>query len=81
MKAAQIEEARAILALRSTNVALRDRLAGGEPLRLTIGSANAVCEIVLSPGYAAEIRSNLLKAFDARIAENDAALSERGVEP
>lgn len=80
MKAAQIETARATLAARQQNAALRQRLASGEPLRLTIGGGNSASEIVLSAGYEKEIRSDLLKAFDARIAENDAVLAELGVE-
>lgn len=81
MKASQLAAAASLVATRKQNVALRQRLAAGEPLRLLVGTGNTDSEIVLSDGYAAEIRSDLLKAFDARIAEDDAALAKMGVEP
>lgn len=80
MKAADLEKARLIAGARDQNIALRDRLAAGEILSLTIGEGSKSLGIVLMPRYVAGIRADLIAAFDVRIGENDAALAALGVE-
>lgn len=80
MKAADLEKARLIAGARDQNVAMRDRLAAGESLSLFIGEGGNISNIVLMPRYLAEIRSDLITAFNLRIGENDAALSALGVD-
>jgi hypothetical protein len=81
MKAVDLEKARLIAGARDQNVAVRDRLAAGETLTLCIGEGNRISNIVLMPRYLAEIRSDLIAAFNLRIGENDAALAALGVDP
>ncbi|RWC47974.1 MAG: hypothetical protein EOS55_14010 [Mesorhizobium sp.] len=80
MKAGDLEKARLIAGARDQNIAMRDRLAAGEMLTLCIGEGSKTANIVLMPRYLAEIRSDLVTAFNLRIGENDAALLALGVE-
>lgn len=81
MKIADLAAAQAISTERAVNTAMRDRIASGEVLALMIGQGSEAREIVLSPGYLAGIRAELIAAFDARIAANESSLRALGVEP
>lgn len=81
MKIADLDKAREIAAARNISAGLRSRLSAGEPLTLTVGLDASRSGIVLTPGYERQIRSDLITALDARIAENDAALQALGIEP
>lgn len=80
MKAADLEKARLINTAREQNAAMLARLSDGEALTLRIGESNGPSAIVLTPGYEARIRADLIAAFSLRIGENDAALAAMGVE-
>ncbi|RVD65254.1 hypothetical protein [Mesorhizobium sp. M7A.F.Ca.ET.027.03.2.1] len=80
MKATDLEKARLIAGARAQNITMRSRLAAGETLTLCIGDGSDAANIVLMPRYLAEIRSDLIAAFDLRICENDAALGSLGVD-
>ncbi|RWF66863.1 hypothetical protein [Mesorhizobium sp.] len=81
MKAADLTKAALIADAREKNVAIRDRLAAGERLTMSLGDGAAVHSIVLMPAYVARIRADLIAAFDARIGENDQALADLGITP
>ncbi|MCA0025492.1 MULTISPECIES: hypothetical protein [unclassified Mesorhizobium] len=80
MKAADLDKASSLAAARVQNLAMRDRLAAGEPLVLSIGEGGKTSQIVMSSGWLADVRRDLVAAFNLRISENDAALSAMGVE-
>ncbi|MER9814276.1 hypothetical protein [Mesorhizobium sp. M0129] len=80
MKIADLEKARDIAASRSTSAELRRRLAAGDALTLTVGPDSARSGIVLTQSYERQIRSDIVAALDARIAESDAALAALGVD-
>ncbi|TAN14494.1 MAG: hypothetical protein EPN45_03765 [Rhizobiaceae bacterium] len=81
MKAAQLDEAQALVAARNQKIALRDRLLAGDTLHLTVGDGSGLSEIVLSAAYAAEIRGTVLAALAKRITADDEELARLGVEP
>ncbi|MDG4903187.1 hypothetical protein P9279_22005 [Mesorhizobium sp. WSM4962] len=81
MKAADLSKAALIADAREKNIAIRDRLAAGERLTLSLGDGGTAQTIVLMPAYAARIRADLLAAFDMRIFENEQALAELGITP
>ncbi|TIX28264.1 hypothetical protein [Mesorhizobium sp.] len=82
MKAADLERATALAEARAQNVAMRDRLAAGERLVLSMGSATGkTSEIVMAKAWLDGVRRDLIAGFSQRIAENDAALVAIGVEP
>lgn len=81
MKIADLAKAQAAAGERAANAAMRDRLMSGERLALMIGQGGDAREIVLSASYLARLRGELVAAFQGRLAENDAALADLGVEP
>lgn len=80
MKASDLQTASRLTAERALNVKMRERLAASEALTLSIGEGGNASEIVLGRSYLAEIRRDLIIAFDLRIAANDKALAALGVE-
>lgn len=51
-------------------VEARDRLSGGEPIRVLIGhTLHSTIEIMLVPAFVGRLRATLLRDIDARIAE------------
>lgn len=60
---------------RERYLAMRRRLADGEPLRLTVGTGPEAGMIVPAPRAEAELRARLIADLDRRIAGLDAALA------
>ncbi|WP_315920406.1 hypothetical protein [Mesorhizobium sp. SP-1A] len=81
MRSADLKGALAMVEARAENIAMRDRLAAREPLRLLVGQGGGQSEIVLSAAYLADLRAGLVYSLNRRIAGNDAALARMGVEP
>lgn len=81
MKASDLPAATRLDQERSSHIAFLDRLREGDRLALMLGEGSRSVEIVLSSDYAEGIRRDLLKAFEAAIAEADKALARLGVEP
>lgn len=81
MKAADLAAAARVADERAGNVAMRRRLTGLEPLKLSIGGDGKAAEIVMSAAWIDTVRHDLIAAFNARIDDNDAALAALGVEP
>ncbi|TIO72130.1 hypothetical protein, partial [Mesorhizobium sp.] len=71
MKASDLDRAQKLVRAREFNVKLRNQLASQEPLELTVGAVGNQSSIYLSPGFEAEIRANLIRAFDLRVSEAD----------
>ncbi|MBP0438451.1 hypothetical protein [Tianweitania sediminis] len=65
---------------RAQDVAMRDRLQSGEPLKIMIGDDKAASLIVVAPGYTDGIRKDLLGSFAGRISEVEDQLMAAGVE-
>ena len=80
MKASDLKFAMGLTEARSVNETMLMRLEAGERLSLIIGTAGNESAIVLTPGYLAGLRADLIGALKTRIAENDAALAACGVE-
>lgn len=80
MKASDLNAAVRSAEERAKDVATRDRLAANEPLKLFLGAGSATVEIAMAAGWAADVRRDLIAAFDLRIKEHDKTLAALGVE-
>lgn len=80
MKAADLDRAVKLAKQRAQHVGLRDRLKAFETLSLFLGEAGHTTEIVMTVAWTEETRRSLIADLDRRIAKDDEALAELGVE-
>jgi hypothetical protein len=81
MKTSDLTRAQKLLDDRSKDQSIMDRMAAGERMRLTIGTGVDESEIVLTPAYLAQIKSDIASALNQRITATGEALQSLGVEP
>lgn len=81
MKAADINRAQTLLDERATAQRLRDRLAAGERIALSVGTGSDKAEIELADSYQQDLRRDFAAALEAKIAAHECALRDLGVEP